>query len=326
MRVSERQIDLSWSEPSTGADGIISYRMEYKTDDGPYEMLTEPESGDTSYSHTGLAPASSYAYKLYAVNENGQSRASNTARVPAASGAAGETASGAAAGEDPRDRVPGFPDPEVGADAYLYMYETDAEFRDWFDGVFPEYDIVDVVGEPEGQAAPGEFTFPDPSVSLSVYIELYETDAGFKGWFDETYPGSTVAEVVGAAAGGAAIPDPRDRVPGFPDPTTSAREYVDRYETDAEFRDWFDGVFPEYDIVDVVGEPEAGPPPEEPDRLQYYRDRYDGEAAYRAWFDSYFAGRSLAEVVGTVDRPYGECGAGTVLKDGMCQVDPSAGQ
>ena len=322
-RVSGQQADLSWSEPSTGAGGITSYRMEYKTDDGPYEVLTEPESGETSYSHTGLAPASSYAYRLYAINENGQSRASNTATAPAA---AGSGAPAPPAAGDPRDRVPGFPDPEIGAEGYLYMYEVDAEFRDWFDEVFPEYGIVDVVGEPEGQAVSGEFTFPDPSVSLSVYVELYETDAGFRGWFDETYPGSTVAEVVGGSTGAGAAEDPRDRVPGFPDPATSAREYVDRYEADAEFRDWFDEVFPEYGIVDVVGEPEAAPPPEEPDRLQYYKGRYDGEAAYRSWFDSYFSGRALAEVVGTVDRPYGECGSGTVLRDGICQVGLGAGQ
>lgn len=322
-RVSEQQIDLSWSEPSTGADSILSYRVEYKVDDGPYETLTEAESGDTSYSHTDASPASSYTYKLYAVNENGQSRASNTAKVAATAGAG--VATGAAAG-DPRDRVPGFPDPETSADVYIQLYETDAEFREWFDGVFPEYDITDVVGEPGGQEGSEEFLFPDPSVSPSIYVDLYETDAGFRGWFDETYPGSTVADVVGASTGHETRADPRDRVPGFPDPTTSAREYVDRYDADAEFREWFGEVFPEYDIVDVVGEPEAAPPPEEPDRLQYYKDRYDGESSYRAWFDSYFFGRTLAEIVGTIDRPYGECGSGTVLMDGICQVDPDAGQ
>ena len=270
--------------------------MEYKTDDGPYEILTEPESGDTSYSHTGVAPASSYTYKLYAVNENGQSRASNTAKVAATAGAAAD------------DRVSSPPDSETGAEAST------------------EYDSADVAVEPGSQAGSGEFLFPDPSVSPSIYVDLYETDAGFRGWFDETYPGSTVAEVVGASAGQGAGVDPRDRVPGFPDPATSAREYVDRYEADAEFREWFDEVFPEYDIVDVVGEPEAPPPPEAPDRLQYYKDRYDSEAPYRAWFDSYFFGRTLAEIVGTIDRPYGECGSGTVLKDGICQVDPDAGQ
>ena len=76
----------------------------------------------------------------------------------------------------------------------------------------------------------------------------------------------------------------------------------------------------------MVGEPEAAPPPERPDRLDYYKGRYGEEPAYRAWFDSYFFGRALAEVVGTVDRPYGECGAGTSLRDGICQVGPAAGQ
>ena len=340
-RDASQGADLSWSEPASGAGGITSYRLEYRTDGGPYEKLAEPRAGDTSYRHEGLDPASSYTYRLYALNENGQSRASNTASAPAASdaGAGGADSSSSAsaadapAADDPRARVPGFPDPDTDAETYVLLYETDAEFKKWFDEVFPEYEITDVVGEPEGRGESGEMVFPDPNVGLSVYLDLYETDAGFRGWFDETYPDSTVAEVVGGAAGaaaagaaGAGAGDPRERVPGFPDPATSAREYVDRYETDAGFREWFDETFPEYDIADVVGEPEAAPPPERPDRLDYYKGRYGEEPAYRAWFDSYFFGRALAEVVGTVDRPYGECGAGTSLRDGICQVGPAAGQ
>ena len=329
-RPTAQGADLSWSEPASGAGGITSYRLEYRTDGGPYGILAEPRAGETSYPHTGLDPASSYTYRLYALNENGQSRASNTASAPAASdagagGAASSSSASAAdapAADDPRARVPGFPDPDTDAETYVLLYETDAEFKKWFDEVFPEYEITDVVGEPEGRGESGEMVFPDPNVGLSVYLDLYETDAGFRGWFDETYPGSTVAEIVGAGAGG----DPKTRVPGFPDPATSAREYVDRYDADAGFREWFDETFPEYDIADVVGEPEPAPPPERPGRLDYYKGRYGEEPAYRAWFDSYFFGRALAEVVGTVDRPYGECGAGTSLRDGICQVGPAAGK
>ena len=333
-RATAQQADLSWSEPASGADSITSYRLEYRTDGGPYEVLAEPGAGEMSYPHAGLDPASSYTYRLYAVNENGQSRASNTASAPAASGAGGASASASesdaasAAAGDPRTRVPGFPDPEVGAETYVLLYDTDAEFRAWFDEVFPEYEIADVVGEPDEQAGSATPTFPDPRVGLSVYLDLYETDAGFREWFDETYPDSTVAEVVGGAGAAAAAgaDDPRERVPGFPDPGTSAREYVDRYDADAGFREWFDETFPEYEIADVVGEPEPAPPPERPGRLDYYKGRYGEEPAYRAWFDSYFFGRALAEVVGTVDRPYGECGAGTSLRDGICQVGPAAGK
>ena len=333
-RATAQRADLSWSEPASGADSITSYRLEYRTDGGPYEVLAEPGAGEMSYPHAGLDPASSYTYRLYAVNENGQSRASNTASAPAASGAGGASASASesdaasAAAGDPRTRVPGFPDPEVGAETYVLLYDTDAEFRAWFDEVFPEYEIADVVGEPDEQAGSATPTFPDPRVGLSVYLDLYETDAGFREWFDETYPDSTVAEVVGGAGASAAAAgdDPRERVPGFPDPATSAREYVDRYDADAGFREWFDETFPEYEIADVVGEPEPAPPPERPGRLDYYKGRYGEEPAYRAWFDSYFFGRALAEVVGTVDRPYGECGAGTSLRDGICQVGPAAGK
>ena len=320
-RTSERQVDLSWSVPDSSG-GIASYRIEYRTDGGPYEVLAEPGPAETSYAHGGAEPGSSYEYRVYAVNENGQSRASNTAAVPAAGGAA--------AGGDPLARVPGFPDPGTSSREYVDRYESDPAFRSWFDETFPEYAITDVVGEPLDGTSAADLVFPDPSISLSIYLDLYETDAGFRGWFDETYPGSTVEEVVGGGGGGgagaAAGGDPLARVPGFPDPETSAREYVDRYESDPAFKRWFDETFPGYAIADIVGEPEAPPAPEEPDRLPYYKGRYDGEPAYRAWFDSYFSGRSLAEVVGTVDRPYGECGKGTALKDGICQVAPAAGQ
>ena len=242
-------------------------------------------------------------------------------------------AGGAAAGGDPLARVPGFPDPETSSREYVDRYESDPEFRSWFDETFPGYVITDVVGEPLDGGPPGgtdaaDLVFPDPSIGLSIYLDLYETDAGFRGWFDETYPGSTVEEVVGGGGGGgagaAAGGNPLTRVPGFPDPETSAREYVDRYESDPAFKSWFDETFPGYAIAEVVGEPEAPPAPEEPDRLPYYKGRYDGEPAYRAWFDSYFSGRPLAEVVGTVDRPYGECGKGTALRDGICQVVAAA--
>ena len=150
------------------------------------------------------------------------------------------------------------------------------------------------------------------------------------------FPEYEITDIVGEPTGAApaGMTDPLLRVPGFPDPAVSAREYVERYESDQAFREWFDGAFPEYGITDVVGEPEpepAPPPPDEPDRLPYYKGRYDGEAAYRAWFDSYFSGRSLSEVVGAGgggggDRQYGTCGAGTALRDGICQVVHSEGR
>ena len=306
-RVSMRQIDLSWSEPRTGAGGIESYEIEYSTDGGPFEALARVGAETTRYSHTGIDQDASYSYRVYAAGESGQSAASNTAAAAAAAAtdapdaAVQELAPGLAGGQggDPLNRMPGFPDPTVGADAYIYLYETDKEFREFFDEVFPEYEITDIVGEP-GTGAAGSGQGP-----------------------------------------GAAGQSPLDRVPGFPDPDTSAREYVDRYGSDPAFKEWFDTVFPEYEITDVVGEPgpkpvppppapqqraSAPPPPKEPDRLPYYNDRYSAEAPYRAWFDGYFHGRSLAEVAAAADRQYGECGSGTFLKDGICQVAIAAGQ
>ena len=318
---ADDRIDLTWSEPDS-RDGITSYRIEYSKDGGEFVPLAESGASSTSYSHKKITVGASYSYRVYAMGSDGKIAESNTATITAEAAAAGggdaeaeeaaaaagggggggdveaeEAAAaggvsdaaasslGATQGDDPLARVPGFPDPAVGADAYVYLYENDEEFRSFFDEVFPEYGITDIVGEPTG------------------------------------------------APVGAPPDDPLTRVPGFPDPGVSAREYVERYESDLAFREWFDGTFPEYGITDVVGDPGPAPPPkappapDEPDRLPYYKDRYDGEAAYRAWFDSYFHGRSLAEVFeADAGRQYGECGAGTVLRDGICQVALAAGK
>ena len=328
-QVAPDRIDLTWSEPASqagGGGGVEAYRIESSRDGGDFVPLAQVGASSTSYSHTKIVPGASYSYRVLAMGGAGGA-ASNTATVDVPEGSGGEQEEeraasagagavttggtpgrtdeatgddgsvgdgdgGAPAGDDPLLRVPGFPDPTIGADMYVHLYETDEGFREFFDEVFPEYEITDIVGEPTG-------------------------------------------------AGAGAMPagdDPLLRVPGFPDPAVSAREYVERYESDLAFREWFDGAFPEYGITDVVGEPEpepTPPPPDEPDRLPYYKGRYDGEAAYRAWFDTYFSGRSLAEVVGAGgagggagggDRQYGTCGAGTALRDGICQVVHTEGR
>jgi len=86
--------------------------------------------------------------------------------------------------------------------------------------------------------------FPDPTKSPQYYYERYNDDVEFKRWFDSTFVGYTIQDVVGYKP---------TRVAGFPDPSQPPQYYIDRYNNEKPFMDWFDQYFPEKTIYDVVG-------------------------------------------------------------------------
>lgn len=75
VSVSGTQINLSWAAPSnTGGSPITGYKIESKKGTGSYEVLV-PNTGNTAttYPHTGLTTATTYYYRVYAVNSIGTS-------------------------------------------------------------------------------------------------------------------------------------------------------------------------------------------------------------------------------------------------------------
>lgn len=94
--------------------------------------------------------------------------------------------------------------------------------------------------------------------------------------------------------------DPKLRVPGFPDPNNSPKYYLERYETEPKYQDWFDKEFPDYSISTVVGYKNTQVPgfPDEDNSPWYYVNRYNQEEAYRDWFDSQFPTKSIFDVLG----------------------------
>ncbi|BDQ30769.1 hypothetical protein [Nitrosopumilus zosterae] len=94
--------------------------------------------------------------------------------------------------------------------------------------------------------------------------------------------------------------NPKMRIFGFPAFDKSPQYYIDRYNTEPQYRSWFDSQFPFYEIDAVVGYSpthienfpsyDASP--------QYYIDRYNTEPQYRSWFDSQFPEKTIYDVLG----------------------------
>ena len=90
------------------------------------------------------------------------------------------------------------------------------------------------------------------------------------------------------------------KIPNFPALDRPPQYYIDRYNSEQSYKDWFDSQFPNDSIGDVVGYsptsvsdfPSIDRPP------QYYIDRYNSEQSYKDWFDSQFPNDSIYNILG----------------------------
>lgn len=78
-----QDIDLSWTPPSfDGNSAITGYQIERSLNGGAFSVLVEDTaSAETSYKDTDVLEGGTYTYRIYALNAEGQSAASNTASV-----------------------------------------------------------------------------------------------------------------------------------------------------------------------------------------------------------------------------------------------------
>ena len=112
----------------------------------------------------------------------------------------------------------------------------------------------------------------------------------------------------------------------FVDSTKDPQSYVDRYNNEPTYKEWFDENYSQYSsIYEAVGLEEPLQIPasfvDSTKDPQSYVDRYNNEPTYKEWFDeNYSQYFSIYEAVGLEEPEFGICGEGTKLIDGICTI------
>jgi len=108
--------------------------------------------------------------------------------------------------------------------------------------------------EPEPEPISKIASFVDQTKDPQDYVDRYNNESAYKTWFDTNYPDQTIQEAVGLDVIVEA-PIIVSKIPGFPDPEKDPQYYIDRYNNESAYKEWFDSNFPKQSIYKVVGAP-----------------------------------------------------------------------
>jgi len=95
-------------------------------------------------------------------------------------------------------------------------------------------------------------SFVDPTKDPQHYIDRYNNELAYKEWFDSNYPNITIDEAVGLDK---IIEESKHIVDisEFIDPNVDSQYYIDRYNNELAYKEWFDSNYPEFTIYEAVG-------------------------------------------------------------------------
>ncbi len=106
--------------------------------------------------------------------------------------------------------------------------------------------------EPEPEPISKIESFVDSTKDPQYYVDRYNNESAYKEWFDSNYPDITIQVAVGILDIIEESPI-ITKIPGFPDPEKDPQYYVDRYNNESAYKEWFDSNFPDQNIYEVVG-------------------------------------------------------------------------
>ena len=289
---SPSQVNLAWLDPDDdGGNPITGFKIEYKIGAGNYKIISaDTKTTLTKYEHTGLTDAGTYYYRVYAINSAGTGDPSNPVSLIIQSDEPDP--------EPQEKKAPSFIDTSKDAQYYIDRYNSEPAYKDWFATNYPDYTFDEAITLAYPEPEPDPEPVPDPEPQ----------------------------------------PKPKkDQKPILPfvDQTKDPQYYIDRYNSEETYMEWFDSTFPDYTIEEAVGLVVEEPPESKPildfvDETkdpQFYIDRYNSEPAYKDWFDKNFPDYTIEEAVGLgmEDEMSKQCGPGTVFKNGMCVLEKSGG-
>ncbi len=330
---SSSQISLSWKEPSSdGNSKITGYKIEVKKDSDNYSILeSNTQSTSTSYVDSDIQLDSTYTYKVSAINAVGASTPS--AEVSAT----------------PRETTLQI--------SPLGKFTIDEKKTLSFTVKTTDSSLNNVKFSLEKKPPTGAkinsdtglFTWT-PTDSQGAKSYVFDIVAKKDSMTDRQSITITVNDVKSEPVTQPTKPEPTEPEPTTPtkpkdlglapfvDETKDPQSYVDRYNNEPSYKEWFDENYPEYSsIYQAVGleEPVEMPAFVDPNQdPQYYVDRYNNEPSYKEWFDeNYPEYSSIYQAVGLeepVEDPkpepqIGQCGPGTELIDGKCELVQSEG-
>jgi len=96
--------------------------------------------------------------------------------------------------------------------------------------------------------------FFDSKKGIKYYLDRYKKEHIFKDWFDTTFPNYTIKDALELA-----IPctfskeQPQSNSLDTFDPNKDLQNYIDIYNNDPMYREWFDRKYPSQSIYEIIG-------------------------------------------------------------------------
>jgi len=326
--ISPIQIDLSWNYPTNdGGTPITGYRIDVKVGNSNYITLQQDTDSSTrTYSHLDLTTDTQYSYKVYAINPIGTSGSSNEAStIPSTSSSPpqskekpGPPRSLLTNAVSPTQINLSWKQPSDDGGSSITGYKIEVK-----EGTGSYKILQSNIGKNT------QYTHTGVITGTNYQYKVYSINS------IGTSTSSATASVT---------PQPKElesvsNIPDFIDPKQGAQYYLDRYNNEVAYKEWFDTNFPDYTIEDAIELAIPGTFTEDKSAKpilsfidttldpQYYIDRYNNEPTYKEWFDENFPDYTIYEAVG-VEEPVlqiGTCGPGTILVDGYCEAEKQSG-
>jgi hypothetical protein len=282
---SPTRIDLTWKAPTS--TGIVGYKIEVKKGPGQFETLASTQNATTKYSHTGVATGVTHVYRIYTITSSGTSLASSEASATATLDTTPPAAPVTSKPPSPPTLSANLASPnqinlywttptntggasitgytieyKIGSDQYRTLTAKTTSTTYSHTGLLANtYSYRVYALNPAGASVASNVVTLQTAEQPKPEPKPEPTQCGTGTIFDE----KTQSCIVAPEPEPIVDPEPADQVPqthipGFPDPAKDPQSYVDRYNSEAAYKAWFDRNFPGKTIYEVVGLPEPEPP------------------------------------------------------------------